>query len=64
MKNLVGLLGNVAGVVGVLVSAVAGIGRLAGYYHMGGFEASTLFSMGVGVMVAACLFKLHALEGR
>ena len=28
------------------------------------FEAMTLFNGGVGLMVAACLFKLHALQQR
>ena len=63
MKNLIGLLGNVAGVVGLLVVAVAVIARLAGLFYLGGFEAITLFLGGVGLMVAACLFKLHTLEG-
>ena len=64
MKNLISLLGNAAGALGVLVCAVSGIARVAGSYHLGGFEAMTLFNGGVGLMVAGCLFKLHAIEQR
>jgi len=64
MKNSIGLLGTAAGALGVLVTAAAGIVRLSGHYHLGGFELMTLFNGGVGLMVAGCLFKLHALGAR
>lgn len=62
MKNGLGILGNVAGVLGVVVCLAAGLARIAGQYHLGGFEAMTLFNGGVGLMVAACLAKLHVMQ--
>ncbi len=62
MKNLIGPIGTLAGALGVLVCAASGIARVSGHYHLAGFEAMTLFNGGVGLMVAGCLFKLHALE--
>ena len=64
MKNPIGLLGNVAGILGIIICLAAGIARVTGKYHLGGFEAMTLFNGGIGLMVAACLIKLHALERR
>ncbi len=64
MKNSIGLIGNAAGALGLLICAVSGIARIAGQYHLAGFEAMTLFNGGIGLMVAACLLKLHALERR
>ena len=63
MKNGVNLLGTVSGFAGLLICLVAGAARLSGRYHLGGFEAMTLFNGGIGLMVAACLIKLHAKEG-
>lgn len=62
MKNSFALIGTAAGALGMLICAVSGIARVAGHYHIGGFEAMTLFNGGVGLMVAGCLFKLHALQ--
>lgn len=61
MKNSFGLAGTAAGALGVLICAASGVARVTGHYHLGGFEAMTLFNGGVGLMVAGCLFKLHAL---
>lgn len=62
MKNGLGMLGTAAGALGVLICAVSGVARVAGHYHLGGFEAMTLFNGGIGLMVAGCLFKLHAMQ--
>jgi hypothetical protein len=64
MKNTIGLLGTAAGALGVLVCAISGIVRVSGQFYLGGFEAMTLFNGGIGLMVAGCLFRLHALEQR
>jgi hypothetical protein len=61
MKALLGIIGNVAAVAGVIVCLVAGGARLAGHYHVGHFEAMTLFMGGIGLMVFACLAKLQTL---
>lgn len=64
MKNTISLVGNVSGALGIAICLVAGIARITGKFHLGGFEAMTLFNGGVALMVAACLFKLHAMEQR
>lgn len=64
MNKTIGALGNTAGLLGLLICAVSGVARITGQYHLAGFEAMTLFNGGVGLMVAASLFKLHALERR
>ena len=59
MDNMLGIVGNIAGVLGVLVCAVAGIFRLSGSFYVFGYEAQTLFIGGIALMVMACLAKLH-----
>jgi len=61
MKNLLTVAGNVAGVAGVLICLIAGAFRVTGSYHVFGYEAMTLFNVGVAIMVAACLAKLHTI---
>jgi hypothetical protein len=61
MEKVLDLLGNIVGAAGVLVTLVAGISRLAGSYHLLGFESVTLFIGGIALMVMACLAKLHQL---
>jgi hypothetical protein len=57
-------MGQAAGLAGVLVCLVAGLGRLTGVYRLANFEATTLFMLGVGLMVFACLVKLELLSRR
>jgi hypothetical protein len=64
MNNLLGVLGNVAGIAGIVVCLFAGVTRLAGKYHVTGFETQTLFIGGMSLMVFACLVKLYLLERR
>ena len=59
MDNLPGTAENIAGVLGILVCAVAGIFRLSGGFYVFGYEAQTLFIAGTALMVMACLAKLH-----
>ncbi len=61
MNNLINLAGSAAGVLGALLCAVAGLARVAGVYHLASFEATTLFTVGTGLMVFACLLKLELL---
>lgn len=61
MNKLVKVSGDVIGGIGALVCLVAGAARLAGNYHVLSYEAMTLFTAGVGLMVAACLLKLQLL---
>ena len=61
MHQLLNPLGSLAGIVGALVCLVAGFGRIFGSFHVGGYSANTLFIMGMGLMVFACLVKLQIL---
>ncbi len=62
-KNMV-FAGSVTGMIGVLVCAVAGLARVAGSFYVLGFQSTTLFNVGVGLMVFACLIKLEELAAR
>jgi hypothetical protein len=52
---------NIVAVVGILVCAVVGVARLLGNYYFLGYEAMTLFTGGMGLMLFAALVKLHLL---
>ena len=53
--------GNGAALFGLLLCLLAGGARVAGVYYLMGFELMTLFTGGMGLMLAACLAKLHLL---
>jgi len=59
-KNLE-LAGLISAFIGVLVCLSAGLARIAGYYYILGYESTTLFNVGVGMMVFGCLVKLQNL---
>lgn len=61
MDKIFDLAGNVAGGLGILVCLAAGAIRVAGAYQMFGYEAITLFTAGIALMVVGCLAKLQAL---
>ena len=61
MAKLLEIVGNSAGLLGILICLIAGIARILGSYHVLGFEAITLFIGGISLMVMACLIKLHQL---
>ena len=56
--------GNAAAILGLLICLVAGLVRATGSYHVGAYGAMTLFNVGIGLMVAACLAKLHLIQPR
>jgi len=62
MKNLLAVAGNVTALAGVLICLIAGATRLVGSFYVLGYEAMTLFNVGVALMVTACLAKLHRLS--
>lgn len=64
MDKLLELLGNIVGVVGVLLCVVAGVMRLTGKHMSGGFESLTLFQGGMAAMIFACLCLLLVLAKR
>ena len=61
VKRLLEIGGNGAALLGVLICLVAGGARVAGAYYLMGFELMTLFTGGMGLMLMACLAKLHLL---
>jgi hypothetical protein len=54
--------GSVVGCAGLVLAVIAAAARLAGHFHLAGFEAMTLFQASIALLVAACFFKLIALE--
>jgi hypothetical protein len=64
MHKLLELTGSIAGGLGVLLCAISGLARVAGLHHLAGYESTTVFSVGTGLMVLACLAKLEALAAQ
>ena len=64
MDKLISIGSDVAAVVGILLCVVSGAARLLGTYAIGGLGTMVLFTVGVGLMVFACLAKLHLLTLR
>jgi hypothetical protein len=61
MENLLLWIGRIAGVVGVLLCAVAVIARLSGHYLLASFQVGTLFQAGMAAMIAGGLSFLVVL---
>ena len=59
MKEKIALLSNIAGILGIVLCAAAGLSRLTGQFYVGGYEALTVFNGGVGVMLFSALLKLE-----
>ena len=65
MKLFIRWSSNAAAILGVLCCALAASARLVGiFYLVGGVEAITVFVLGTGLMVYACLCKLELLLQR
>ena len=65
MQGLIQWGANVAAVVGMLCCAVAAVSRLSGDWHvLGGPEVLSVFTLGTGLMVFACLANLELLLQR
>lgn len=56
--------GRLAGLLGVLVCAVAVVARLSGSYQLLGFQVGTVMQAGVAAMVLGCLGYLALLARR
>ena len=61
MKKLLYPLGNIAAAFGILLCSSSGLARVSGLYHLAGYEATSIFTAGIGVMVFASLVKLEIL---
>jgi hypothetical protein len=64
MSKLLAIVGNVAGIAGILFCVVAGAARILGHYGVGSLGMITLFTVGTGLMVFACLVKLQLMASR
>jgi hypothetical protein len=61
MRQLLTLSGHITAVLGVLLCALSGLSRVSGVYYLAGYESTTVFTVGTGLMVFACLVKLETL---
>ena len=61
MLQLLNYSSYAAGVFGILLCTISGLSRFQGSYYVGSYEGTTLFMVGTGLMVFACLIKLEIL---
>jgi hypothetical protein len=61
MSKLLVWMGRVAGLLGLLLTAVAVVARLLGIWHIGSLSVGTLLMAGVAAMVAGTLAYAAAL---
>lgn len=59
MYRHLGMTGSIAGILGILICLISGLARIAGYYYLADYQSTTVFNMGVGLMVFSCLVKLE-----
>jgi len=64
MGKMLEVVGNVAAIVGIVLALGAGVARALDLYLVSGFSMMTLFQVGTGLMVLACLCKLQTLLSR
>ena len=62
MKQALSLASRVAGISGMIICAISGLSRAAGFYYLAGFESMTVFIGGIGVLIAACYLNLEAAQ--
>jgi hypothetical protein len=64
VNKLISVTGDVAAVVGILLCVLTSGARVFGTYQIAGVGTMALFTVGIGIMVFACLAKLHLLTVR
>jgi len=64
MNKFLGILGNLSALLGILACVVAGIARIFDRYYVASLEAMVVFTVGIGLMVFACLVKLYVLDSK
>ena len=62
MQKVIKVLGDSAAILGIAICLVTGLLRLSGLPVIFGFEAITLFTGGIALMVFACLARLQVLQ--
>jgi hypothetical protein len=61
MYKYLTLAGSISGIAGMVICLIAGLARIAGNYYLADYQSTTVFNMGVGLMVFACLVRLETL---
>ncbi|MCB1930277.1 MAG: hypothetical protein KDH17_19855 [Rhodocyclaceae bacterium] len=64
MNDLLAVAGRAAGVLGLLLSALACLARLAGYYTVGNIQSITLLQLGIAALVAGSFLLLWSISLR
>lgn len=59
MYKHLALAGSISGILGMVICLVAGLARIGGFYYLATYQSTTVFNMGLGLMVFACLVKLE-----
>jgi hypothetical protein len=62
MYKHLALAGSISGIVGILTCLISGLARVSGYYYLADYQSTTVFNMGVGLMVFACLVRLETIS--
>jgi hypothetical protein len=64
LETLLLWIGRLGGAAGVVICAVAVLGRLRGVYNLAGFQIGTLLLAGIAAMLVGCLGYLAAIAER
>ena len=64
MNQFLTYAGHVGGALGSLLCLAAGLARISGSFYVADYAATTLFMVGVCLMVFACLGKLEVVLRR
>jgi hypothetical protein len=64
MEGILLTVGRLAGAAGVLVTLVAAVARLAGYYWIASYQTGTVLLAGMALMLIGCLGFLAALTAQ
>jgi hypothetical protein len=54
--------GRILGIVGLVLCAVAVLGRISGHYTLGGFQVGTVLIAGIAALAAACFLLLWSAD--
>jgi hypothetical protein len=64
MNKTLTLAGSFAGSAGAFICLIAGLSRVTGFYYLAGYQSTTIFMAGIGLMVFGCLVKLESLANQ
>jgi hypothetical protein len=64
MSNLLARTGQLAGLLGILLMAVAVAARLTGRYALGDFQIGTLLLASIGGLAVGCFLMLWSIADR